>query len=115
MSMVGQSAVFSRIPVLIVVLGDDHHPRIVTACADEAGGTGDELSLVVGTVSAYDHAAVWVGLGDDPIRYLVVGPDRSGNLLELIVIHTAELVELVIHAMALWRSTERELFGWESR
>lgn len=54
-------------------------------------------------------------LGDDPLRYLVVGPDRSGNLLELAVIQTAERIELVIHAMALRRSTERELFGREQR
>jgi hypothetical protein len=36
-------------------------------------------------------------------------------MLELVVIRTRELVELVIHAMALRRSTERELFGRESR
>lgn len=53
-------------------------------------------------------------LGDDPPRYLVVGPDRSGNLLELVVI-AARDSELVIHAMALRRSTERELFGGEGR
>lgn len=64
---------------------------------------------------AYEHATVWVELGDDPLRYLLVGPDRSGHMLELVVIHTAEFVELVIHAMALRRSTERELFGRESR
>ena len=64
---------------------------------------------------AYEHATLWVELGDDPMRYLVIGPDRSGNMLELVVIRTAELVELVIHAMALRRSTERELFGRESR
>ena len=64
---------------------------------------------------AYEHATVWVELGDDPLRYLLVGPDRSGHVLELVVIPTAELVELVIHAMALRRSTERELFGRESR
>jgi hypothetical protein len=64
---------------------------------------------------AYEHATIWVELGDDPMRYLVVGPDRSGSMLELVVIRTRELVELVIHAMALRRSTERELFGRESR
>lgn len=62
---------------------------------------------------AHAHAITWVELGDDPMRYLVVGPDRSGNLLELVVIHTAEPVELVIHTMALRRSTGRELFGGE--
>lgn len=64
---------------------------------------------------AHERAVTWAELGDDPLRYLVVGPDRSGNLLELVVIQTAERVELVIHAMALRRSTERELFGREQR
>lgn len=58
---------------------------------------------------AYEHAVEWVELGDDPQRYLVVGPARAGNLLELVVME-AEPDELVIHAMALRRSTEKELF-----
>ena len=76
------------------------------ACGDPCHRISDE-----DIEHAYEHATVWVELGDDPIRYLVVGPDRMGNLLELVVLHTAELVELVIHAMPLRRSTERELFG----
>lgn len=60
-------------------------------------------------VHAYEHALTWVELGDDPPRYLVVGPDGSGNLLELVVLGVEE-AELVIHAMPLRRSTERELF-----
>jgi len=63
---------------------------------------------------AYERAITWVGLGDDPPRYLVAGPDRSGNLLELVVIEVRETA-LVIHAMALRPSTERELFGGEGR
>jgi len=55
-----------------------------------------------------------VGKGDDPPRYLVAGPDRSGNLLELVVIEVRETA-LVIHTMALRPSTERELFGGEGR
>ena len=53
-------------------------------------------------------------LGDDPPRYLVAGPDRSGNLLELVLIE-ADGVELVIHAMALRPSTRRELFRGDDR
>ena len=60
----------------------------------------------------HEHAITWVELGDDPPHYLVVGPDRSGNLLELVVLKVRE-TELVIHAMALRRSTERELLGGE--
>ena len=62
----------------------------------------------------YEHAVTWVELGDDPPRYLVAGPDRSGNLLELVVIEVRETA-MVIHAMTLRRSTERELFGGEGR
>ncbi|MEP6462755.1 MAG: hypothetical protein ABJC62_04925 [Frankiaceae bacterium] len=68
----------------------------------------------VDSIHAYEHAVTWVELGDDPPRYLVVGPDRSGNLLELVVIEV-RATALVIHAMALRRSTERELFGGEGR
>ena len=31
------------------------------------------------------NALVIEEVADDPIRYLVLGPDRSGNLLELVV------------------------------
>jgi len=59
---------------------------------------------------AFEHALAWAELGDDPPRYLVVGPDHAGNLLELVVME-AQGDELVIHAMALRRSTSQELFG----
>ncbi|MHB8246799.1 MAG: toxin [Acidimicrobiales bacterium] len=58
----------------------------------------------------YEHALAWAELGDDPPRYLVVGPDHTGHFLELVVME-AEGNELVIHAMALRRSTSHELFG----
>jgi hypothetical protein len=41
-----------------------------------------------------------------------VGPDRAGNLLELVVLDIPEDV-VVIHVMALRRSTQQELFGEE--
>lgn len=63
---------------------------------------------------AYQHALAWVELGDDPPRYLTAGPDRAGNLLELVVLDV-EAGELVIHAMALRRSTQQELFGGKDR
>lgn len=47
-------------------------------------------------------------LGDDPDRWLVIGPDRSSNLLELVVLVTAEGNELLIHAMPL-RTIYRKL------
>lgn len=46
-----------------------------------------------------------VELSED--RWLVIGPDRSANLLELIVIITDRNTEIVIHAISLtnqhWR------------
>ncbi len=40
-------------------------------------------------------------LGDDPDRWLVLGSDRAGNLLEVVVLVTVEGSELAIHAMAM--------------
>lgn len=40
----------------------------------------------------------------DPPKILVVGPDRSGNLLEVIVLELAEDRLMAIHAMPLRRS-----------
>jgi hypothetical protein len=62
---------------------------------------------------AYEQAVTWIELGDDPPRYLVIGPDRAGNLLELVVIHTEGAVALVIQSMPLRRSTQRGVFGDE--
>lgn len=61
---------------------------------------------------AYEHVVAWAELGDDPPRYLMAGPDRAGNLLELVLMEFEQEV-LVIHAMRLRRSTEHELFGGE--
>ncbi len=61
---------------------------------------------------ALAHAVAWAELGDDPPRYLLAGPDRAGNLLELVVLVLGG-DELVIHAMGLRRSTAQELFGDE--
>lgn len=49
---------------------------------------------------AVGHATVVEEVADDPIRYLVIGPDRSGNLLELIVMDRPQ-GPAVIHAMAM--------------
>ena len=57
---------------------------------------------------AIDHPLVVDDLGEDPDRWLVIGPDRSTNLLELVVLATAERDELIIHAMPL-RAVYRKL------
>jgi hypothetical protein len=59
---------------------------------------------------ALAHALAWVELDDDPPRYLVVGPATTANLLELVVL-AMNFGDLVIHAMQLRRTTEREVFG----
>jgi hypothetical protein len=47
-------------------------------------------------------------IGEDPDRWLIIGPDRAANLLEVVVLVTAEGDEVIIHAMPL-RATYRKL------
>lgn len=57
-------------------------------------------------------ALVVEDIGEDPVRYLVLGPDRAGNLLELVVLDRPQGPAL-IHAMAM-RTQYRSLLpkGW---
>ena len=57
---------------------------------------------------AIEHSLVVDDLGEDPDRWLVIGPDRASNLLEVVVLITGEGDELIIHAMAL-RAIYRKL------
>ncbi len=57
---------------------------------------------------AIEHSMVVDDVGEDPDRWLVIGPDRAANLLEIVVLITAEGDELIIHAMHL-RSVYRKL------
>ena len=57
---------------------------------------------------AIDHSLVVDDLGEDPDRWLVIGPDQAANLLELVVLITAEGDELIINAMPL-RAVYRKL------
>lgn len=41
--------------------------------------------------------------GDAPVRVLYLGPDRAGNLLEVVVIARDDGSELAIHAMKMRR------------
>ena len=52
---------------------------------------------------AVSSALVVADMGDDdsPSRTLVLGPDRSGNLLEVIVLHFDDGREMVIHVMRM--------------
>ncbi len=40
-------------------------------------------------------------LGEDPDRWLVIGPDRAGNLLEIVVLIAGTAAEIIIHAMPM--------------
>ncbi|HEX3910764.1 MAG TPA: hypothetical protein VHW67_08695 [Solirubrobacteraceae bacterium] len=50
---------------------------------------------------AIDHALATEDAGEDPDRWLVIGPDRAGNLLEVVVLVTLEGTQLTIHAMRM--------------
>jgi len=65
-------------------------------------------------IHALNNIVAWLELDDDPYRYLVAGPDRAGNLIELVVLDVVDNA-LVIHAMRLRSSTRDQLFGDESK
>jgi uncharacterized DUF497 family protein len=50
---------------------------------------------------ATDHALAIEDAGEDPDRWLVIGPGRAGNLLEVVVLVTTEGTQLAIHAMRM--------------
>ena len=54
-------------------------------------------------VHAVAHALVVAHMGDDesPLRTPVLGLDRSGKMLEVIVLHFDNGREMVIHAMPM--------------
>lgn len=57
---------------------------------------------------AVENALAIEDLGDDPDRWLVIGPDRAANLLEVVVLVTIEGSEMIIHAMVM-RAAYRRL------
>ena len=59
-----------------------------------------------------EHALVMEEIGDDPLRFLVLGPDRSGNLLELVILDRPQ-GPAVIHAMKMREKYRRHLPGSE--
>ena len=52
-------------------------------------------------VHVVDHALTIEDAGEDPDRWLLIGPDTAGNLLEVVVLITAEGTLIVIHAMPM--------------
>jgi len=59
-------------------------------------------------VHAIDHAQAIEDIGEDPDRWLVLGPDRAANMLEVVVLTTVENDQLAIHAMPM-RSIYQQL------
>ena len=57
---------------------------------------------------AIEQSMVVDDIGEDPDRWLLIGPDRAANLLEIVVLVAAEGDELIIHAMPL-RAAYRKL------
>ncbi|MSV79499.1 MAG: hypothetical protein F2681_16695 [Actinobacteria bacterium] len=53
------------------------------------------------------------GDGDSPRRLLVLGPDRAGNMLELVVLVFDDGRQMVIHAMVM-RAKYRALLPKEA-
>lgn len=49
---------------------------------------------------AVDKALAIEDAGEDPDRWLVIGPDRAGNLLEVVVLIAGE-AQIAIHAMPM--------------
>jgi uncharacterized DUF497 family protein len=62
--------------------------------ARKHGVAGDDIH------HAIDHALLIEDAGEEPDRWLVIGPDRAGNLLEVVVLTSPE-IQLAIHAMAM--------------
>lgn len=58
---------------------------------------------------AVEHSLVVDDLGDDPDRWLVLGPDTAGNLLEVVVLISTEGDEIIIHAMPMRQKFRRLL------
>jgi len=58
---------------------------------------------------AIDHALATEDIGEEPDRWLLLGPDRAANMLEVVVLVTAEGDRLAIHAMRMRPTYERLL------
>ena len=74
-------------------------------CRPRLEDTGSTIST---SITAVRNATVVEEVADDPVRYLVIGPDWSGNLLELIVMDRPQ-GPAVIHAMAMRAKCRRLL------
>ena len=68
----------------------------------EIHGSARKHGVVAADIThAVDSALAIEDAGEDPDRWLVIGPDRAGNLLEVVVMTTVENTQLAIHAMPM--------------
>ena len=72
--------------------------------ARKHGGADEDI------LHAIDHALAFEDVSEDPDRWLLIGPDAAGNLLEMVVMITTEGNQLAIHAMPM-RDEYRRLLG----
>jgi len=98
-----------------VVLGREQSPPprhslfVLQYCCVEIHPAARRHGIADGDIlHAIEHALVVDDVGEEPDRWLVIGPDHAGNLLEIVVVITAEGDELIIHAMPL-RAVYRKL------
>jgi len=54
-----------------------------------------------GTLHAVANSVAVDDLGEDPDRWLVIGPDSAGDLLEIVVLIASDADEIIIHAMPM--------------
>lgn len=57
---------------------------------------------------AIENSMVVEEVGEDPMRFLVLGPDSAGNILELVVLDR-KTGPIIIHAMAMRTRYQRLL------
>ena len=58
---------------------------------------------------AIDHALAIEDAGEDPDRWLIIGPDTAANVLEVVVMITAEGNQIAINAMPMREKYARML------
>lgn len=74
----------------------------VLASARRHGVADEDIEHAVTSALAVEE------IGDDPLRYLVLGPDRAGNLLEPVLLDRPQ-GPAVIHAMPMRKQYRRLL------
>jgi hypothetical protein len=62
------------------------------------------------TQHGVEYALVIEEIGDDPLRFLALGPDRAGNMLEIVILDRPQ-GPVVIHVMKMREKYRRHLPG----